>query len=70
MPLDDVNLDDYSEDIEIAIFSNMCSSDPSAKGWTGETTLRFHGVYNLDKEKSRKENHFAFKQKSNKLSYL
>ena len=70
MPLDDVNLDDYSEDIEIAIFSNVCSSDPSADGWTGETTLRFLGVYNVDKEKSRKENHFAFKQKSNKLSYL
>ena len=70
MPLDDVNLDDYSEDIEIAIFSNVCSSDPLAEGWTGETTLRFLGVYNVDKEKSRKENHFAFKQKTNKLSYL
>ena len=70
LPLDDVNLDDYSEDIEIAIFSNMCSSDPTAEGWTGETTLRFLGIYNLDKVKSGKENHFAFKLKSNKLSYL
>ena len=68
--LDDVNLDKYSEQTDIAIFSLLSANDTTSEGWTGDTTLRFLGVYNLDKEKSEREKHFAFKQKSIKLSYL
>lgn len=62
--LDDVNLDNYSDQTDIAIFSLLNANDPTLEKLTGETTLRFLGVYKFDKEKSEKENHFVFKRKS------
>jgi hypothetical protein len=68
--VDGVNLDDYSEQTDIAIFSLVNATDPASSNITGEEILRFLGVYRLDKEKSKKENYFAFKQMDIKLSYL
>ena len=68
--VDGVNLDEYSELTDIAIFSLVNATDPASSNITGEEILRFLGVYRLDKEKSKKENFFAFKQKATKLSYL
>ena len=68
--VDGVNLEEYSEHTDIAIFSLVNATDPASSNITGEEILRFLGVYRLDKEKSKKENFFAFKQKDTKLSYL
>jgi hypothetical protein len=68
--VDGVNLEEYSEHTDIAIFSLVNATDPASSNITGEEILRFLGVYRLDKEKSKKENYFAFKQKDSKLRYL
>lgn len=54
-------LDGFEDNKQIAIFACYCPSDQNKEGWSGNTAVKFLGVYKLDKERSKKENHIAFK---------
>ena len=62
MPLDtssDVNK--FSGQTDILMFSCFSSDDPTATSWTGCASMKFLGIYRLDKEKSLNENYLSFR---------
>ena len=63
-------IDELEDNKQIAIFACYCPSDQMKEGWTGNTAVKFLGVYNLDKERSKKENHLAFKRFSDNKLYI
>ena len=62
IPLNDpsVDLNSYSEDTDILVFSCFNPINPSATSWTSHASMKFHGVYRLDKGKSKMENFISF----------
>ena len=63
-------IDELEDNKQIAIFACYCPSDQMKEGWSGNTAVKFLGIYNLDKERSKKENHLAFKQFSDNKLYI
>lgn len=63
-------LDELEDNKQIAIFSCYCPSDQMKEGWSGNTAVRFLGVFKLDKERSKKENHLAFKRFNDDTLYI
>ena len=63
-------IDELEDNKQIAIFACYCPSDQMKEGWTGNTAVKFLGVYNLDKERSKTENHLAFKRYSDDKLYI
>ena len=63
-------LDELEDNKQIAIFACYCPTDQMKEGWSGNTAVKFLGVYNLDKERSKKENHLAFKRFSDNKLYI
>lgn len=63
IPLNDlsVDLNSYSEDTDILVFSCFNPIDSTATSWTGDASMIFHGVYRLDKGKSKQENYISFR---------
>ncbi len=49
------------ESQEIALLSCFNPNDPNSKRWSGNTALKFLGIFKIDKERSKIENHLAFK---------
>ena len=65
-----VALDGFEDNKQIAIFACYCPSDQNKEGWRGNTAVKFLGVYKLDKERSKKENHLSFKRFSDDKLYI
>jgi hypothetical protein len=63
-------IDNLEENKQIAIFACYCPSDETKERWTGNTAVKFLGVYKLDKERSKIENHLAFKRYSDDKLYI
>jgi hypothetical protein len=63
-------IDELEDNKQIAIFACYCPSDQTKEGWSGNTAVKFLGVYKLDKERSKKENHLAFKRFSDDTLYI
>ena len=63
-------IDELDDNKQIAIFACYCPSDETKEGWTGNTAVKFLGVYKLDKERSKIENHLAFKRYSDDKLYI
>lgn len=63
-------IDELDDNKQIAIFACYCPSDETKEGWTGNTAVKFLGVYKLDKERSKIENHIAFKRYSDDKLYI
>lgn len=62
MPLEiSSDLNNYSGQTDILIFSCYSPDDPTATSWTGYASMKFLGIYRLDKEKSLKENYLSFR---------
>lgn len=62
------NVDDNKE---IAMFSCCDLDNPEAEGWPAiRTSVKFLGMFKVDKERSMQERHWAFKLVSDKLTIL
>lgn len=55
------NIIDFNERQRIAIFACYDSNNLQAEGISGAHALKYLGMFRLDKERSEKENHVAFK---------
>ena len=59
--LENIKLDDYLDDRQIVLLSRFSPNNPDAEGWTGETAIKFLGMYWLDRQRSREEKHIVYK---------
>lgn len=59
--IDNIQLDDYLDNRQIVLLSRFSPNNPDAEGWTGETAIKFLGMYKLDRQRSRDEKHLVYK---------
>ena len=55
------DINKFSEQTDILIFSCFCPDNPAVTSRTGIASMKFLGIYRLDKEKSQKENYISFR---------
>lgn len=59
--LENIQLDDYLDNRQIVLLARFSPNNHDAEGWSGETAIKFLGMYWLDRKRSREGNRLVYK---------